>query len=184
MKAKDTHKGAKEMWAENHVFAELLKRGVLPYRTAGGCLRVNTPAGCRLELRVVASTGSGAGEERRFTVPDFRPRPELFFLCAELEEAEGSRVFGYCRQLSLFVYSDAMTKSDGLRELNLWTRSRSVTSDETYPYENTIAHASETAGSSLIQFDLYRRFMRPWGAPDFADGWEDFEDDDDGAGSY
>ena len=63
---------SKEKRAEHHVFAELLNHGVLPYRTAGGGLWLNTPAGCRLELRAVLRQaqderlGNGEGEECRF----------------------------------------------------------------------------------------------------------------------
>ena len=28
-----------------------------------------------------------------------------------------------------------------------------------------------------MKFDRYLRYMKPWDAPDFADGWENFEDE-------
>ena len=157
--------------AEHHVFAQLLKRGVLPYRTAGGGIRVNTPKGCRLELRAVASTGNGAGEERRFAVAEFRPRPELFFLCVEFG---GGKIAGawVLPSTVFFVYSDAY--GDGsFRELNLDAKQERCLEQAFREYNSFFCNRWEP----VAQFDLYGRYMKPWDSPDFADGWENFEDE-------
>ena len=156
--------------AEHHVLAQLLKRGALPYRTAGGCLWVNTPTGCRLELRVVPSTGNGAGEERRFTVTDFRPRPELFFLCTEFDKDRMTSVW-VLPSTVFFVYSEA-DEETGLRELNLDAKQERYFGEPFREYNSCFRNRWEP----LIQFDRFRRFMKPLDAPDFAQRWEDFED--------
>ena len=161
---------SQEKRAEYHVFSELLKRNLLPYRTTGGGLWVNTPAGCRLELRAVASTGNGAGEGRRFAVGDFRPRPELIFLCAELDWDEIADVW-VLPSTCFFVYSEA-TEENGLRELNLDAKQERYFGEPFREYNSCFRNRWEP----VTQFDRFRRFMRPLDAPDFAQGWEDFED--------
>ncbi len=156
--------------AEHHVFRELLKRDLLPYRTAGGGVRVNTPAGCRLELRAAASTSNGTGEERRFAVADFQPRPELFFLCVEFDGDAATDVW-VLPSTSFFVYSDA-DEEHGLRELNLDAKQERIEGQSLREYCSFFRNRWEP----VTQFDYFRRFMRPWNSTDFADGWEDFED--------
>ena len=174
---------AKEKQAEHHVFGQLLKRGVLPYRTAGGGIRVNTPAGCRLELRVVLrqaqderqsrgeGLGHGAGEECRFAVAEFRPRPELFFLCVEFCGGEISGIWVF-PSTSFLVYS-IVAEERGCRELNLDARQKTMEELSLREYCSFFRNRWEP----VAQYDLYRSFMRPWNSPDFADGWENFEDE-------
>lgn len=161
---------SEEKRAEHHIFSELLKRGLLPYRTAGGCLWVNTPAGCRLDLRAVPSTGNGAGEERRFVAADFRPRPELFFLCAEFDEDAIARVWVLPATV-FFVYSEA-DEETCLRALNLDAKQERYFGEPFREYNSCFRNRWEP----ITQFDRFRRFMKPPDAPDFAQGWEDFED--------
>ena len=160
-----------EKRAEHHVFGELLKRNLLPYRTAGGDLRVNTPAGCRLDLLPVPSTGNGAGEERRFAVADFQPRPELFLLCVEFAGDEIAGVW-VLPSTSFFVYS-VLDEKNGWREVNLDAKQKRIEDLSLREYCSYFHNRWEP----VAQFDLYRRLMRPWDAPDFADGWENFEDE-------
>lgn len=168
---------AKEKQAEHHVFGQLLKRGVLPYRTAGGGIRVNTPAGCRLELRVVLRQAQDerqdncAREECRFAVADFRPRPELFFLCVEFGGDEIGETWVF-PSTSFFVYA-IFAAERGCRELNLDTKQKVMEGLSLREYCSYFRNRWEP----VTQFDLYRRFMKPWDAPDFADGWENFEDE-------
>lgn len=167
---------AKEKQAEHHVFAQLLKRGVLPYRAAGG-IWVNTSAGCRLELRVVLREtqeerlDNGAREECRFAVADFPPRPELFFLCVEFngDEISGTWVFP---STSFLVYSIA-DEERGWRELNLDAQQKTTEELSLREYCSFFRNRWE----SVTQYDLYRSFIRPWNSPDFADCWENFEDE-------
>ena len=93
-------------YAQHHVFSELLKRGVLPHRAADGSLRANTPMGRRLDLPIAVSTGNAAEGKQRFSVPDFRPRPELIFLCAEINGGEIEAVWVIPATV-FFVYSNA-----------------------------------------------------------------------------
>ena len=158
----------KEKQAEHHVFGQLLKRGVLPYRTAGGGIRVNTPAGCRLELRVVLPIG-GPEEECRFAVADFPPRPELFYLCAEFDGGEISGIWVF-PSTSFLVYSIA-GEERGCRELNLDARQNTTEELSLREYCSFFRNRWEP----VAQYDLYRSFMRPWNSPAFADCWENFE---------
>ena len=161
---------SQEKRAEHHVFSELLKRNLLPYRTAAGGLRVNTPAGRCLDLLPVPSTGNGAGEQRRFAVADFHPRPELFLPCVEFAGDEIAGVWVLPSTVFL-AYSDA-SKERGLRELNLDAK------QERYFNENFREYNSffRNRWDPVTRFDRFQRFMKPWDAPDFADGWENFED--------
>ena len=169
MNSKITKSGEKR--AEHHAFAQLLKQGVLPYRTAGGCLWVNTPMGCRLELRAVLSTRNSVEEERRFVVADFRPHPELFFLCVEFDGDEITAVW-VLPSTAFFVYS-TLDEERGLRELNLDANQERIKGIPLREYCSYFRNRWEP----VTQFDLYRRFMKSWDSPDFADGWENFEDE-------
>ena len=167
--------------AQHHVFNELLKRGVLPHRAAGGHLRANTPMGRRLELRVATSTGNAGYGKQRFSVPDFHPRPELIFLCVEFARGEIETVW-VIPSTVLFVYSNPGKK--GRRELNLDApqsindghirQNRDDT--ETLPLRE-YGSCFRNRWEPVAQFDTYRRFMKPWDSPAFADGWENFEDE-------
>ena len=167
---------AKEKKAEHHIFVELLKRDALPYRTAGGGLRVNTPT-CRLELRVVLRQtqderlDDDAGEECRFAVADFQPRPELFFLCAEFDGDEIAGVW-VLPSIPFFIYS-VLDEKRGCRELNLDARQKTMEELSLREYCSFFRNRWEP----VAQYDLYRSFMTPWNSPDFADGWENFEDE-------
>ena len=152
--------------AERRILAELLNRNLLPYRVAGG-FRLNTPAGRRLELRVTLSSASG---QRRFAVAQFRPRPELFYLCAEWDGDEIASVWVLPSTVFL-AYSDTGKGSD-LRELNLDAKQERCLGRTFREYNSFFRNRWEP----VTQFDRYRRFMKHWDAPDFAEGWEDFED--------
>ena len=167
--------------AQHHVFNELLKRGILPHRAADGHLRANTPMGRRLELRVATSTNDAGYGKQRFSVPDFRPRPELIFLCVETNGGEIKAVW-IIPSTVFFAYSNPGEK--GRRELNLDApqsindghirQNRNDTETLTFrEYGSCFRNCWET----VTQFDTYRRFMKPWDSPAFADGWESFEDE-------
>ena len=159
-----------EKRAEHHVFSKLLKRNLLPYRTAGGSLGVKTPTGRYLELRVASSIGNGPGEERRFAVAEFKPRPELFLLCVEFDEDEIVGVWVLPSTVFL-AYSDA-SKERGLRELNLDAKQERYFDENFREYNSFFRNRWEP----VTQFDRFQRLMKPWNASDFADGWENFED--------
>ena len=167
--------------AQQHVFNELLKRGVLPHRTADGHLRANTPMGRRLDLPIAVSTGNAAEGKQRFSVPDFRPRLELIFLCVEFARGEIEAVW-VIPSTVFFVYSNPGEK--GRRELNLDAPQiindghirQNCDDTETLPlreYRSCFRNRWEP----VTQFEMYHRFMKPWDSPAFADGWENFEDE-------
>ena len=168
---------SKEKMAEHYIFAELLNCGALPYRTAGGGLWLNTPKGCRLELRAVLRQaqdermGNGTGEECRFVLADFQPRPELFFLCVEFDGDEVAGVW-VLPSTSFFVYS-TLDEESVCRELNLDAKLKTTEGLNLREYCSYFRNRWEP----VAQFDLYRRFMRPWESSGFADSWENFEDE-------
>ena len=155
--------------AQHHVFNELLKRGILSHRAADVNLRANTPMGRRLELRIAASTA--ADGKQRFSVPDFRPRPELIFLCVEFARGEIKAVWVIPSTI-FFVYS-APHKAGAPRELNLDAKQEHCLGRPFREYNSFFRNRWEP----VAYFDRYRRYMKPWDAPDFADGWENFEDE-------
>ena len=157
-------------YAQHHVFNELLKRGVLPHRAADGHLRANTLMGRRLELRVATSTANAAEGKQRFSVADFRPRPELIFLCVEISGGEIKAVW-VIPSTVFFVYSNAH-ESGAPRELNLDTKQEHCLGRPFREYNSFFRNRWEP----VAYFDRYHRYMKPWDAPDFADGWENFED--------
>ena len=167
--------------AQNHVFNELLKRGVLPHRAADSNLQANTPMGRRLELRVATSTANAAEGKQCFSVPNFRPRPELIFLCVEISGGEIKTVW-VIPSTVFIVYSNPGEK--GRRELNLDVpqsindghirQNRDDT--ETLPLRE-YGSCFRNRWEPVAQFDTYHRFMKPWDSPAFADGWENFEDE-------
>lgn len=157
--------------AQHHVFNELLKRGVLPHRAAAGNLRTNTPMGRRLELRIATSTANAADGKQRFSVPDFRPRPELIFLCVEVARGEIETVW-VLPSTVFFVYS-APHKAGAHRELNLDAKQEHCLGRPFREYNSFFRNRWEP----VVKFDRYLRYMKPWDAPDFADGWENFEDE-------
>ena len=153
--------------AEHHVFLELLKRGLLPYRDAEGSIRTNTPSGCRLEFRVVVS-----GEEARghFSVADFWPRPEFFLPCVEYDGEEISGVWVF-PSTSFFVYS-VLDEIQGQLRLSL----ENVEPDSfDRPLREYVSFFSGR-WDPVVQFDHLREFMSPMDAPGFQRAWEDFED--------
>ena len=156
--------------AQHHVFNELLKRGVLPHRAADGHLQANTPMGRRLELRVATSTATAAEGKHRFSVPDFRPRPELIFLCAEINGGEIKNVW-VIPSTVFFAYS-APHEAGAHRELNLDAKQERCLGRPFREYNSCFRNRWEP----VAYFDRYRQYMKPWDAPDFADGWENFED--------
>ena len=156
--------------AQHHVFNELLKRGVLPHRAADGHLRANTPMGRRLELRVATSTNDVGYGKQRFSVPDFRPRPELIFLCVESGKGEIKNVW-VIPSTVFFAYSNPDEKAR--RELDLDAKQERCLGRPFQEYNSLFRNRWEP----VAQFDTYRRFMKPWDSPTFADGWENFEDE-------
>lgn len=160
-----------EKRAEHHVFSELLRRGLLPYRTAGGRLCVTTPMGRRLELRVVPSTVNSAGAERQFSAAEFQPRPELFLLCVEFDGDAIADVW-VLPSTSFLVYS-VLAEQHGRRELNLDTRQERIEYLSLRKYCSYFRNRWEP----VTRFDLYRLYMPTWNSPNFADGWENFEDE-------
>ena len=165
---KDRHPKMKQ--AQHHVFNELLKRGVLPHRAADGSLRANTLMGRRLELRVATSICNAAEGKQQFSVPDFRPRPELIFLCVEIACGEIETVW-VLPSTVFFVYSEAYDAGTS-RELDLDTKQERCLGRPFREYNSFFRNRWEP----VAYFDRYRRYMKPWDAPDFADGWENFED--------
>ena len=167
--------------AQQHVFNELLKRGILPHRAADGHLRANTPMGRRLELRVALSISNAADGKHRFSVPGFRPRPDLIFLCVESGKGEIKNVW-VIPSTVFIVYSNPGEK--GRRELNLDVpqsindghirQNRDDT--ETLPLRE-YGSCFRNRWEPVTQFEMYHRFMKPWDSPAFADGWENFEDE-------
>ena len=157
--------------AQRHVFNELLKRGILPHRAADGHLRANTPMGRRLELRIATSTANAAEGKQRFSVPDFRPRPELIFLCAEINGGEIETVW-VIPSTVFFVYSNPYD-AGAHRELNLDVKQEHCLGLPFREYNSFFRNRWEP----VVKFDRYLRYMKPWDAPDFADGWENFEDE-------
>ena len=157
--------------AQHHVFNELLKRGILPHRAADGHLRANTPMGRRLELRVATSTGNAGYGKQRFSVPDFHPRPELIFLCVEFARGEIETVW-VIPSTVFFAYS-APHESGAPRELNLDAKQEHCLGRPFREYNSFFRNRWEP----VVKFDRYLRYMKPWDAPDFADGWENFEDE-------
>ena len=153
--------------AEHHVFSELLKRGLLPYRDAGGRIRTNTPSGRRLEFRVAVSSEGGRGH---FSVDDFWPRPELFFPCVEYDGEEISGVWVF-PSTSFFVYS-VLDEIQGQRRLGL-DNAEPVSLDR--PLREYVSFFSGR-WDPVVQFDYLREFMAAVDAPGFQRAWEDFED--------
>ena len=127
--------------------------------------------GRRLELRVATSTANAAEGKHRFSVPDFRPRPELIFLCVEVARDEIETVW-VLPSTVFFVYS-APHKAGAHRELNLDAKQEHCLGRPFREYNSLFRNRWEP----VAQFDTYRRFMKPWDSPAFADGWENFEDE-------
>ncbi len=160
--------------AEHYAVSELLKRDLLPYLPAPGAaadLMVRTPASQCIELRIESSISNSKGEERRFQTPDFKPRPELIYLCVEFTGVEIESVW-VLPSTVFFVYSDTGGES-GLRELSLDAKRDDRCLGKPFREYN---HFFRNRWEPVTQFDLYRRYMKPWGSPGLADGWEDFED--------
>ena len=156
--------------AQGHVFAELLKRGVLPYRTANGGIGVSTAMGNRLELFTVAATETGDDGEFHFAVTDFQPHPQLFFLCVELTDGEISRVWVF-PSISFFVYAEPV-EEEGLVSLSL----DAMRSDSFAESLREYVSFFRGRWDPIVQFDYFRQYMPPMDAPGFPRAWEDFED--------
>ncbi len=159
--------------AEHQMFRELLKRGVLPYVQAAGVapgFRVRTPSGRTIDVRIEPSICDGDGDERRFRVPCFKPRPELIFLCVEFSGDEISCVW-VLPSTVFFAYSDP-DEERGLRELNLDVKRERYFDEPFREYNSFFRNRWE----SITKFDSYSRYMKPLKSPGFAEGWEDFED--------
>ena len=157
--------------AQHHVFNELLKRGILPHRAADGSLRANTPMGRRLELRVATSTANAADGKQRFSIPDFRPRSELIFLCVEISGGEIETV--WVIPSTVFIVYSAPHEAGTHRELHLDAKQEHCLGRPFREYNSFLRNRWEP----VVKFDRYLRYMKPWDAPDFADGWENFEDE-------
>ena len=155
---------------ESLAFAELLKRGVLPYRNTGGGIGVSTVMGRRLELRTVPPSEDSVDGECHFSVPDFQPRPELFFLCVEDQDAD-SPVFWVFPSISFFVYAEPDEEQQVVR-LSLDAVRPDSFADSLREYVSFFRDRWEP----IVQFDHLQPYMPPLNAPDFQRAWEDFED--------
>ena len=151
-------------------FAGLLKRGVLPYRTTGGGMGVSTVMGRRLELRIVPPSDDSTGGECHFSVPDFQPRPELFFLCVE-EPDEGEPCFWVFPSISFFVYAEPDEERQLVR-LSLDAVRPDSFADSLREYVSFFRERWDP----IVQFDHLQPYMPPLNAPGFQRAWEDFED--------
>lgn len=156
--------------AEAHVFAELLKRGVLPYRATEGGFRVNTAKGNRLALLTVPSWVYDADGGYSFAVGDFQPSPDLFFLCVESDDDAIGSVWVF-PSISFFVYAEPVEEV-GLVRLNLDAPRPDSFAETLREYVSFFRDRWEP----VVQFDYFRRFMPPVNDPNFQRGWEDFED--------
>ena len=156
--------------AEGHTFAQLLKRGVLPYRTAAGGIGVSTSMGHRLELRAVLPSEDSTEGECHFSVPDFRPRPELFFLCMEDTDDRDSCCWVF-PSISLFVYAEPDEEQQVVR-LSLDAARPDSFAESLREYVSFFRDRWEP----IVQFDHLQPYMPPLNAHDFQRAWEDFED--------
>ena len=156
--------------AENFVYAQLLKRGVLPYRNADGGFGVNTGRGSRLELQIVLPTVNEADGECHFAIADFRPRPELFFFCVELADGEVADGWVF-PSVSFYVYAEPVEEL-GLVRLSLDGPRPDSFAESLREYVSFFRDRWEP----ITQFDDLRKYMPPLDAPGFQRAWEDFED--------
>ena len=161
--------------ADMHVFGELLKRGVLPFRAASGNFGVSTSQGRRLELQIVLSSGDDAEGGHHFTVADFQPRTELFFLCVELADEEITSVWVF-PSISFFVYAELIEKQD-LEERDLVKLSLDALRLDSFA-ESLREYVSffRDRWDPIVQFDYFQRYMPPLDTPGFERAWEDLED--------
>ncbi len=156
--------------AAQHVFAELLRRGALPYRAADGGIWVNTSRGSRLELRIVPSSDDSTDGEDHFAVPDYEPRPELFFVCLGFDGEEIASVWVF-PSISFFVYAE-QDEERGLLKLSLDALRSDSFADSLREYVSFFRDRWDP----IVQFDHLRQYMPPLNAPGFQRAWEDFED--------
>ena len=160
--------------AEHLVIGELLKRDVLPCpltASASHVFKTRTPTGRTVEMQVELPVGNGKDDEKRFRVTDIGPYPELFYLCVECTGDEVVCVW-VLPSTVFFVYSEP-DEATGLRELNLDVKQERYFGQSFREYNSFFRNRWE----SITKFDFYRRYMKPLGSPDFAEGWEDFEDE-------
>ena len=156
--------------AGTQVLAELLRQGVLPYRSVDGSIMVTSGRGSRLELQTIPPSRESTDGECHFSVPDFEPRPELFFLCMEPADDAIASVWVF-PSISFFVYAEPV-EGLGLVRLSLdAVRSDSFT-DSLREYVSFFRDRWEP----IVQFDHMQRYMPPLNAPGFERAWEDFED--------
>lgn len=75
--------------AEQHVFNELMRRGVAVYKPLvhwgpNGMARLDN--GQIIELEILSVGGAGGRDKSWFQIVDFQPRPDLFIICIAFEE--------------------------------------------------------------------------------------------------
>ena len=172
MAIEKTPKLIAEKLAEHLVLRELLKRDVLPYAMAVGPtpgFKVRIPTGRTIDVRIESSISDG--DERVFQVPDFKPRPELIFICVEFSGDEISCAW-VLPSTVFFAYSD-QDEEHGLRELNLDVKRERYFNEPFREYNSFFRNRWEP----ITRFDSYSRYMKPLGSQGFAEGWEDFEDE-------
>ncbi len=156
--------------AGQHVFAELLRRDALPYRTADGIIGVNTSKGNRLELRIVPSSDDSTDGDCHFAVTDYQPRPELFLVCVEFDGEEIASVWVF-PSISFYVYAEP-DEERGLVRLSLDAARADSFADSLREYVSFFRDRWDP----IVQFDHLRQYMPPLNAPGFERTWEDFED--------
>ena len=108
--------------AEYHVFSELLKRSVAVYQplvNEGIDALVRLPDGQTLELAIKAVGVPAEQYPRRFLMPDYRPRPELFIVCVDLSEGVENVQAWVFPSLVFYAYSPRPGSKRKNRILNL-----------------------------------------------------------------
>ena len=154
--------------AEYHVFSELLKRSVAVYQplvNEGIDALVRLPDGQTLEL-VIKAVGVPAEQcPRRFLMPDYRPRPELFIVCVDLSEGVENVQAWVFPSLVFYAYSPRPGSKRKNRILNLDSGEKKY-NVPLWDYLRGFRNRWEL----IADFTQYRPFM------DSPEGYVDLED--------
>ena len=163
----ETEKAPRKL-AELHVFSELLKHGVVPYAPVadtGIDALVRTPEGSAVEVKINLRPCLKGIESRRFTLPEFKPRKELFIICVEFDGGGVGNVW-VLPSMSFYAYSKGPT-AKGLRNLDLDGGRKRYFGKPLREYISFFNNRWEL----ISEYDHYRRHM------DSAEGFEDLEDE-------